>query len=82
MDSESDWRFAVPAFYMVGSRWRLASRILGGTPVAVVAYEVGATVYGLWRIFPASLLLPIHLADVTIPPAHPHFPYGLDVLPD
>lgn len=79
---ESRWRQWVADYQMALGNWRLCSGLVGSPGTLVVAYDEPTTVFGLWTVPVVPEQLPSHVVDLAIPADHPHYPYGLEVLPD
>lgn len=79
---ESNWRFNVAAYDMMGSDWLLCADSVDDPGVILI---VQRSIHPTWTYiyFVAGAgQLPI-LANVFLPdPAFPRFPHGWDVLPD
>lgn len=79
---ESKWRYNVADFGWSNSGVRLAARSLGSPSIAYTAgTPVGEGVIGIlaWQ---GPVLGWVYTAYAPIPPAFPHFPYGLAVESD
>lgn len=79
---ESNWRWNVWVYGMQISDWLLCARITSsGSLVVVNPDSAFPTKYRLFNIATPSGV-PALVTRGDIPAAHPHFPYGVPVLPD
>lgn len=77
---ESEWRFNIPFYGMVGADWELCARFVPPNP-AIQYLLVKRGLYAdpeVWVSFSESV--PDFL--FVLPPLAPNFPYGYEVEPD
>lgn len=80
---ESNWRWNVFEIGASGDIYTLLARVIGITQPTYVGRRIMND--GYYSLVTVNFLpsdSPYSSTTVPIPTSHPHFPYGIDVLPD